>query len=274
MWKKSKEGEPKWQSPWGDGRPGWHIECSVMSQNNLGDTFDIHGGGKDLIFPHHENEIAQSESLSGKKFVNYWIHNGFVTINKEKMSKSLGNFFTIKDILKKYDPEAVRYFMLTTHYASPINFSDDQLEQAKAALERFYNTISNLKQSENTSVLKETADQGKTLSTLKQKFEEAMDDDFNTAQAVAVLFEISKYSNSTLDPRGLELLKNLGGVLGLFLQEKKEEIIDNEIESLIKEREQARRDKDFKKSDEIRNILKEKGILIEDTPLGTRWKKL
>lgn len=266
LWKKSKEGEPKWQSPWGEGRPGWHIECSVMSQDNLGETFDIHGGGKDLIFPHHENEIAQAESLSNKQFVKYWIHNGFVNINKEKMSKSLGNFFTVKDILKKYEPETIRYFLLTTHYANPINFSDSQLEQANTSLERFYNTINNF---DNSSAIK--ANNSK-LEEFRQDFENAMDDDFNTAEAIAVLFEISKYINSEKDPEGLNLLKELGNVLGLFFKDKKEEIIDLEIENLIKERELARKNKDFKKSDEIRNILKEKGVVIEDTPRGTRWK--
>ena len=286
LWKKSKEGEPKWESPWGKGRPGWHIECSVMSQKYLSETFDMHGGGKDLIFPHHENEIAQAESLTGRQFVKYWIHNGFVTINKEKMSKSLGNFFTIKDILKKYDPEAIRYFLLTTHYASPINFSDDQLEQAKTALDRLYNTIENahsnlprklkLATTEDKDNIDVTADvaAGFSLRDLKQKFEEAMDDDFNTAQALAVLFEISKYINSTSDPEGLKLLKELGGILGLLQKEKKEEKLDKELEDLIKEREKARALKNFKRGDEIRNLLQEKGILIEDTPQGTRWKKL
>jgi len=306
LWKASKPGEPFWGSPWGRGRPGWHIECSVMSQKYLGETFDIHGGGKDLIFPHHENEIAQSEAATGKPFANYWIHNGFVNIDKEKMSKSLGNILTIKQIIKDWHPEVIRLFLLSSHYRSPIDFSFDALYEAKIGLNRFYSTLNavqnelakpiSLKKKENLCNLEKYQ---KVIDSFKNKFEEAMDDDFNTAQAIGYFHELQKTINSILElskdqpsegihsmlKKGLSYFSELGWVFGLFREdpktyienEKKEglkrlNISEEEIEQLIIERDKARREKDWKKADKIRADLLAKGIILEDSQIGTKWR--
>lgn len=307
LWKASKPGEPFWESPWGKGRPGWHIECSVMSQKYLGETFDIHGGGKDLIFPHHENEIAQSEAASGKPFARYWIHNGFVNINKEKMSKSLGNILTIKQIIKDWHPEVVRLFLLSSHYRSPLDFSFDGLAEARTNLNRFYTTlkavqeelakpIGNLIGKENLTNLEKYR---QTIDSFKDRFEEAMDDDFNTANALGNFYELQRCLNKLLDilklkpseeihsmlKKALKHFSELGWVLGLFREdpvayiekEKKEglkrlNISEEEIERLILERNKARKEKDWKKADEIRSELLSKGIILEDSHSGTQWR--
>ena len=284
LWKNKKDGEPGWSSPWGEGRPGWHIECSVMSSRYLGDTIDIHAGGQDLAFPHHENEIAQSEARSGKKFSNYWMHNGYININNEKMSKSKGNFFTVRDISSKYDLEIVRFFMLSAHYKNPVNFSDEMLSQAKAGLERIYNakeklkfTISNLQESNLTSKEKDLLP---SLELYKSKFIEAMEDDLNTADAVSSIFELSRFINSNIDEtsslefatKSLGIFEELTGILNIA-QKEDEEILDIEIEDLIQQRVDAKKNKDFKRADEIRQELLEKGIVLEDTRQGTKWKR-
>lgn len=284
LWKSKKEGEPGWQSPWGEGRPGWHIECSVMSNRYLGETIDIHAGGQDLSFPHHENEIAQSEAKSGKTFSNYWMHNGYININNEKMSKSKGNFFTVRDISKKYDLEIVRFFMLSAHYRNPVNFSDEMLAQAKAGLERIYNakeklgfTINNLT---NKDILEEEKNLLDELSNYKNKFTEAMDDDLNTADAISVIFELSRFTNTNINENSslefankcLDLFNELTGVLNIA-NKKQEEILDKEIEDLINKRVEAKKNKDFKLADEIRQNLLDKGIILEDTRQGTKWKR-
>ncbi len=284
LWKSKKEGEPGWQSPWGEGRPGWHIECSVMSNRYLGETIDIHAGGQDLSFPHHENEIAQSEAKSGKTFSNYWMHNGYININNEKMSKSKGNFFTVRDISKKYDLEIVRFFMLSAHYRNPVNFSDEMLAQAKAGLERIYNakeklgfTINNLT---NKDILEEEKNLLDELSNYKNKFIEAMDDDLNTADAISVIFELSRFTNTNINENSslefankcLDLFNELTGVLNIA-NKKQEEILDKEIEDLINKRVEAKKNKDFKLADEIRQNLLDKGIILEDTRQGTKWKR-
>ena len=284
LWKSKKEGEPGWQSPWGEGRPGWHIECSVMSNRYLGETIDIHAGGQDLSFPHHENEIAQSEAKSGKTFSNYWMHNGYININNEKMSKSKGNFFTVRDISKKYDLEIVRFFMLSAHYRNPVNFSDEMLAQAKAGLERIYNakeklgfTINNLT---NKDILEEEKNLLDELSNYKNKFIEAMDDDLNTADAISVIFELSRFTNTNINENSslefankcLDLFNELTGVLNIA-NKKQEEILDKEIEDLINIRVEAKKNKDFKLADEIRQNLLDKGIILEDTRQGTKWKR-
>lgn len=284
LWKAKKEGEPGWMSPWGEGRPGWHIECSVMSRRYLGDTIDIHAGGQDLKFPHHENEIAQSEARSGKKFSNYWMHNEYININNEKMSKSKGNFFTVRDISKLYDLEIVRFFMLSTHYRNPINFSDEILNQAKAGLERLYNAKERLEfiisklsdNAENSEELKLEEE----LSGFRQKFIDAMDDDLNTADAVSVIFELAKFMNSNVNENStkefaqkvLDEFNELTGVLNV-VNKKQEDILDEEIEKLIEARTQAKKNKDFKLADEIRNELLEKGIVLEDTRQGVKWRR-
>ncbi len=281
VWKSSKPGEPSWESPWGPGRPGWHIECSAMSMHYLGESFDIHGGGKDLIFPHHENEIAQSEGFSGQPFVKYWLHNGFVNINQEKMSKSLGNFFTIKDILAKYPAEVVRFFLLSSHYRSPIDFSDKSLDEAKRGLERFHNTFRSV---EN---LPENKGDDKGLNTAieqcQQDFEAAMDDDFNTAAAIGALFELLKQVNlvvgqSSPPTQALKAavakIKELGSVIGLFTAKKtsgSEDTVNALMELLIELRRQARQNKDWATADQIRQRLAELGLQLEDTPQGTTW---
>ncbi|AYO32337.1 cysteine--tRNA ligase [Biomaibacter acetigenes] len=285
LWKAKKPGEPAWESPWGEGRPGWHIECSVMAMKYLGETIDIHGGGPDLIFPHHENEIAQSEAATGKPFAKYFMHVGYLNINNQKMSKSLGNFFTVRDILKKYDPEVLRFFMLSSHYRSPINFSEDFMQQARSALERLYNALYTMEHLEKTAVDKEpTAGEEQYLKIQqqnKEKFIEAMDDDFNTADAIAALFDMVREFNVNINENSsrkviiktIELLLELGKVLGFFGKFKQGELLDEEIQRKIEERQQARKARNFALADKIRDELKEKGIILEDTPAGVRWKR-
>ncbi|QSQ08945.1 Cysteine--tRNA ligase [Koleobacter methoxysyntrophicus] len=281
LWKRAKPGEPSWDSPWGKGRPGWHIECSAMALKYLGETIDIHAGGPDLIFPHHENEIAQSEGATGKPFAKYWMHVGYLNVNNEKMSKSLGNFFTAREIAARYDPEVIRFFMLSAHYRSPINFSPELLDQAGKALERLYNTIDNLAHLfKNTDDTEERPYFLKKLEELRDKFINAMDDDFNTADAISILFDISREINTVLNERSkknhidraLNLLKELGGILGI-LKKERDVILEKEIEALVKKREQARKEKDWATADSIREQLKKKGIILEDTPAGVRWKR-
>lgn len=280
LWKARKtDDEIAWESPWGMGRPGWHIECSVMSTKYLGDTIDIHAGGQDLMFPHHENEIAQTEAMTGKPFANYWMHNGYITIDNEKMSKSKGNFFTVRDILKHYDGDVIRYFLLSGHYRNPINFSDDLMEQAKNSLARMRNAKSNLEHLiENGEKTMPEAEKGvfNDLSRYRDEFKKAMDDDLNTADAISAIFELIRDINTAVRDgssapfasKCLELLLELTGVLGLLTEEKRESELEPEIEALIDERQQARKNKDFKRADEIRDILKEKGITLKDTPQG------
>lgn len=285
LWKAKKEGEPGWASPWGEGRPGWHIECSVMSNRYLGETIDIHAGGQDLKFPHHENEIAQSEARSGKNFSNYWLHNEYINVNNEKMSKSLGNFFTVREISEIYDLEVVRLFMLSTHYRNPINFSDEILNQSKAGLERLYNakekaefTINNLEDSKMTEEETKLQDE---LASFRQKFIDAMDDDVNTADAVSAIFELAKFMNSNITENSskefaqktLDEFNELTGVLNIVNKDKKEDILDEEIEKLIEQRTEAKKNKNFQLADEIRQQLLDKGIVLEDTRQGVKWKR-
>ena len=297
LWKGAKPGEPAWESPWGPGRPGWHIECSAMSMKYLGESFDIHGGGKDLVFPHHENEIAQSEGANDKPFVKYWLHNGFVNVNQEKMSKSLGNFFTIRDILNKYDSEVVRFFILSAHYRSPIDFSDQNLEDAKAGLSRFYEALQGA-----AEVLAECQTEAATSTEgaqLEERFRTAMDDDFNTALAIGHLFDGVRTMNRLMGEKKFrknaekvaavsdlyQTVLKLGGVLGLFISAPADwlenqkmkalatlDIRAEEIEQLIGERQQARKDKNFTRSDEIRDELEARGIILLDSAQGTTWK--
>lgn len=309
LWKSSKPGEPSWGSPWGEGRPGWHIECSAMSCKHLGESFDIHGGGKDLVFPHHENEVAQSEAASGKPFAKYWLHNGFVNINQEKMSKSLGNFFTIRDLLGLYHPEILRFFLLTTHYRSPIDYTDQSLKDAETALERIYTTLGTI-----DSVLSEgahlsqageregegsDADAEELINSLAERFEEAMDDDFNSALAIAAIFDTVRAINRWINApgfigtkaalsvlgKGKETLLEVGDVLGILksdpagfiksLQQSRrsdKKIDAAEVESLIAERWEARSAKDWAKSDEIRDELSAMGVVIKDSKEGTTWE--
>ncbi len=293
LWKPKKEGEPYWDSPWCKGRPGWHIECSVMSKKYLGDEIDIHAGGEDLIFPHHENEIAQSEAANGQQFAKYWMHNGFLNIDNKKMSKSAGNFFTVRDIGEKYDLQVLRFFMLSAHYRSPLNFSADLMEAAKNGLERIITSVSNLnfllekgenKDQENrtenvtiTEAEKELLAQAEEYIT---KFDEAMDDDFNTADAISAIFELVKFANTNATENSsrefIQKIKDeivkLSDICGLIV-EKKEEILDAEIESLIQERQEARKAKNFARADEIRDTLAAKGIILEDTREGVKWKR-
>ncbi len=308
LWKASKPGEPSWDSPWGKGRPGWHIECSAMSVEYLGQTFDFHGGGKDLVFPHHENEIAQSEAANGKPFARYWLHNGFVNINSEKMSKSLGNFFTIREVLENFDPETLRFFILSAHYRSPIDFSDQNLNEARAGLERIYSCLAAVDAALAAGHLPPgrvgDGSPGEAASELEEKvaalvprFREAMDDDFNTAQAIGSLFDVVRATNRFLAEndgsgrdalaligRMRQLFLELGGVLGLFgcnpavwlegikaARSGQLEISAAEIEQLISERAIARKNRDFKRSDEIRDMLLRKGIQLLDSPQGTTW---
>jgi len=286
LWKAQKPGEPAWDSPWGKGRPGWHIECSVMSTKYLGKTLDIHAGGPDLIFPHHENEIAQSEAAYDQPFSKYWMHIGYLNVNNEKMSKSKGNFFTVRELTEKYDPEVLRLFMLMAHYRSPINFSLDLLDQAKSAYERLSNAVVNLKRLANIAKDRELSDEEKDLivkfDEYKKQFEEAMDDDFNTADAISVLFEMAKTANANLSGNSskklveyiLEMFLKLSDVLGLSYKNAETEIEDEEILRLIEERQKARKEKNWKLADEIRDKLKERGIILEDTPEGVRWKRI
>ncbi|MEH2941699.1 cysteine--tRNA ligase [Lachnospiraceae bacterium KK002] len=284
LWKPKKEGEPYWESPWCQGRPGWHIECSVMSRKYLGEEIDIHAGGEDLIFPHHENEIAQSEACNGKIFARYWLHNGFLNIDNKKMSKSLGNFFTVREISEKYDLQVLRFFMLSAHYRSPLNFSADLMEAAKNSLERIRNGASNLKHLSQNARTEQMTDSEKAIleesGRFVEKFENAMDDDFNTADGISAVFELVKYINTKADETSSrELLEQLSqrmeqlcGILGIVLEEK-EEILDEEIERLIAERQAARKEKNFARADEIRGILLEQGIILEDTREGVKWKR-
>jgi cysteinyl-tRNA synthetase len=317
LWKASKPGEPFWESPWGKGRPGWHIECSVMSQKYLGETFDIHGGGRDLIFPHHENEIAQSEAATGKPFARYWIHNGFVNINKEKMSKSLGNILTIKEILKDWHPEVLRLFFLSHHYRSPVDYSEDSFNEAKSGLDRFYSTLSAIQEELKKPIaftpslpspskgegmgggLALIENSRQAIESFQVRFEEAMDDDFNTAQALGYFYDLQTHLNSLLSiskgnptkeiasmlKQGLDHFVTKGYVFGLFREDpekyldqqkrdglKRLQLTEEEIFRSIEERNLARKEKNWKRADEIRNDLLSKGIVLEDTPTGTIWK--
>ncbi len=284
LWKPKKEGEPYWESPWCQGRPGWHIECSVMSKKYLGDEIDIHAGGEDLIFPHHENEIAQSEAANDKEFARYWMHNGFLNIDNKKMSKSLGNFFTVRDISEKYDLQVLRFFMLSAHYRSPLNFSADLMEAAKNGLERIVTSVANLNfLLENAKSEEMTEEESKLAEEAKEyitKFDEAMDDDFNTADAISAIFELVKFANlhatedssKTFVTALKEEIVMLSDICGLIV-DKKEEMLDTEIEALIQERQDARKAKNFARADEIRDTLLEKGIILEDTREGVKWKR-
>ena len=317
LWKASKPGEPFWESPWGKGRPGWHIECSVMSQKYLGETFDIHGGGRDLTFPHHENEIAQSEAATGKPFVRYWIHNGFVNINKEKMSKSLGNILTIKEILKEWHAEVLRLFFLSHHYRSPVDYSEDSFLEAKSGLDRFYMTLNVIQEElkkpliSTPSLPSPSKGEGmggglpvvencrKAIESFQGKFEEAMDDDFNTAEALGYFYDLQTHLNSLLSfskgkptdevasmlKQGLDHFSKIGWVFGLFREDpgdylsrqkkegvKKLNLTEDQVLQSIEERNLARKGKNWKRADEIRSDLLSKGIVLEDTPTGTIWK--
>lgn len=279
LWKPKKEGEPSWSSPWGDGRPGWHLECSVMSKKYIGDVIDIHAGGEDLVFPHHENEIAQSEAANGTEFARYWMHNGFLKINNEKMSKSLGNFFTVREIAEKYPLQVIRFFMLSAHYRSPLNFSADLVEASKNGLERILTAVDRLKSISGTEgeVDKAVADE---MDAFVKKYEAAMDDDLNTADAISVIFELVKYANVNVTEEStkatVELVLNtvtkLCDILGI-ITEKKKEILDSDIEALIEERQAARKAKNFARADEIRDQLSDMGIILEDTREGVKWKR-
>lgn len=279
LWKPKKEGEPSWPSPWGDGRPGWHLECSVMSKKYIGDVIDIHAGGEDLIFPHHENEIAQSEAANGTEFARYWMHNGFLKINNEKMSKSLGNFFTVREIAEKYPLQVIRFFMLSAHYRSPLNFSAELVEASKNGLERILTAVDRLKSINGTDgeVDKAVADE---MDAFVKKYEDAMDDDLNTADAISVIFELVKYANVNVTEESskatvelvLNTIEKLCDILGI-ITEKKEEILDSDIEALIEERQAARKAKNFARADEIRDQLSGMGIILEDTREGVKWKR-
>ena len=284
LWKPKKEGEPYWKSPWCDGRPGWHIECSVMSKKYLGEEIDIHAGGEDLIFPHHENEIAQSECCNGKIFARYWMHNGFLNIDNRKMSKSLGNFRTVREIAKQYDLQVLRFFMLSAHYRSPLNFSADLMESSKNALERIVDAAGRLRDRKEADKSPMTENEQSLLAeaeSFRKKFEEAMDDDFNTADALAAVFELVKFANTngTEESTGafagavLDIMVTLCDVLGLVVL-KKEEVLDKDVEELIQERQAARKAKDFAKADEIRSRLLEMGIELKDTREGVKWKRV
>lgn len=279
LWKPKKEGEPSWPSPWGDGRPGWHLECSVMSKKYIGDVIDIHAGGEDLVFPHHENEIAQSEAANGTEFARYWMHNGFLKINNEKMSKSLGNFFTVREIAEKYPLQVIRFFMLSAHYRSPLNFSADLVEASKNGLERILTAVDRLKSISGTEgeVDRAVADE---MDAFVKKYEAAMDDDLNTADAISVIFGLVKYANVNVTEEStkatVELVLNtvtkLCDILGI-ITEKKKEILDSDIEALIEERQAARKAKNFARADEIRDQLSDMGIILEDTREGVKWKR-
>ncbi|MFC7061801.1 cysteine--tRNA ligase [Halobacillus seohaensis] len=283
LWKEAKPEEISWESDWGNGRPGWHIECSAMAKKYLGNTIDIHAGGQDLTFPHHENEIAQSEANNGNSFARYWMHNGYINIENEKMSKSLGNFVLAHDLVKKHDPQVIRFFMLSVHYRHPINFSDELLAGAKNSFDRIRNAFENLKHRHETS-LNLTNDNQKWFDEInqqKQQFIVEMDDDFNTANAISVLFDVTKSANLYLQSEQThtevitgftELIKELMGVLGLQI-EQETELLDEEVDDLIEERKQARKDRNFARADEIRDELKERNIILEDTAQGIRWKR-
>lgn len=281
VWKAKKEGEPAWPSPWGEGRPGWHIECSAMANKYLGKTIDIHSGGKDLIFPHHENEVAQSEAANDAPFAHYWLHNGYINVDNRKMSKSLGNFFTVRDVAKQFDYEVIRFFMLSAHYRSPINFSQELLEQAKSGLERLYTCLENLTfLSEKADAVPMATEIAEKLDGFRVQFCNAMDDDINTADAIAALFDLVYFANTNLSAdsgktaldSATALLRELGGVLGL-LGRQQDTSLDDGIEDLIAQRNQARKNRDFQKADAIRDHLKSMGIVLEDTPQGVKWRR-
>lgn len=284
LWKSAKANEPSWKSPWGMGRPGWHIECSCMASNLLGETIDIHAGGTDLIFPHHENEIAQSEARSGKEFANYWMHGAFINVDNKKMSKSVGNFYTAREILDMYDVETIRLFMLSGHYRTQINFSLDLLDSSKASLERMYNTLDRLEdyrrdKNKKDGLSDEEIKVKEKLLEYKNRYIEEMDNDFNTADGISVIFEMIRFLNTSLNVSSsyeilsfsIDLLRELGYPIGI-LQKEKISALEEEIENLIIKRDKARENKDFKESDRIRDLLKERGIVLEDTAKGTRWK--
>ncbi|MBR1635257.1 MAG: cysteine--tRNA ligase [Lachnospiraceae bacterium] len=284
LWKPKKEGEPYWESPWSEGRPGWHIECSVMSKRYLGDQIDIHAGGEDLIFPHHENEIAQSEAANGVPFANYWMHNAFLNIDHKKMSKSLGNFFTVRDISEKYDLQVLRFFMLSAHYRSPLNFSDELMEAAKSGLERITTCAEKMrfvgKQAAADAMTQEEEALYAQTDRFVAKFEEAMEDDFNTADAIAAVFELVRFINQNIEgatrtfaEQLYDRLHTLCEVLGIVI-EKEEELLDDAIEALIEERQQARKDKNFARADEIRDQLLQQGIQLKDTREGVQWTRV
>lgn len=284
LWKPKKEGEPAWKSPWGEGRPGWHIECSEMSKKYLGEQIDIHAGGEDLVFPHHENEIAQSEAANGKEFTKYWLHNGFLNIDNRKMSKSLGNFFTVREISEKYDLQVLRFFMLSAHYRSPLNFSADLMEAAKSGLERILTAADNLQFLLGNAKTETMTDGERDVFAKSQEFvdsfEKAMDDDFNTADAIAAVFDLVKYANTTANGESskeylqgiYDLIVKLTDVLGIVV-EKKTELLDGDIDALIQERQNARKERNFARADEIRDELLAKGIILEDTREGVKWKR-
>ncbi|MDD4715280.1 MAG: cysteine--tRNA ligase [Oscillospiraceae bacterium] len=286
LWKGAKPGEPAWDSPWGPGRPGWHIECSAMSGRYLGKTIDIHCGGQDLIFPHHENEVAQSEAANGCKFVNYWMHNAFLNIDNSKMSKSLGNFFTVREAAETYGYESLRFFMLSAHYRSPLNYSRDSLLQAQAALERLYTAVENLEflvqNGENRGMDNWETDFTASFQPYRERFIQAMDDDLNTADAIGVLFELVRAVNTGMSEHkpsrlaaklSLNMIFEFANILGLLFR-KKEKNIDQKIEDMIETRQEARKNKDFQKADQIRDELKAMGILLEDTKQGVKWKRV
>ena len=282
LWKPKKEGEPAWASPWGEGRPGWHIECSVMSKKYLGEQIDIHAGGEDLIFPHHENEIAQSEAANGKEFAKYWLHNGFLNIDNVKMSKSLGNFFTVREISEKYDLQVLRFFMLSAHYRSPLNFSADLMAASKNGLDRILTAVKRLDEMQGTDAAMNDAEKAimAQVEEYVKKFEAAMEDDFNTADAVSAIFELVKYANINVTGEcSKELvaaagatIKKLCDVLGI-ITEQEEELLDADIEKLIEERQTARKEKNFARADEIRDLLAAQGILLKDTREGVKWSR-
>lgn len=284
LWKPKKDGEPFWESPWCEGRPGWHIECSVMSKKYLGDSIDIHAGGEDLVFPHHENEIAQSEAANGKPFAKYWMHNAFLNIDNKKMSKSLGNFFTVREIGEKYDLQVLRFFMLNAHYRSPLNFSAELMESSKNALDRIITCVEQLKHLLETAPQGEKTEKEKELEAEIQgyvkKYEESMEDDFNTADAIAAIFELVKFSNTQTSGEStgefvkelLDTIVHLSDVLGLLVN-KEAEVLDEDIERLIEERQTARKEKNFKRADEIRDQLADMGIILKDTREGVQWKR-